>query len=96
MHQYALETLGDERFQHLCQAILVKEYPTVQCLPVGQPDDGRDAFMEYLISEKKSNLTVFQVKYSREPALKSEREAIEDLIDSEKSKIDKGSVSFRS
>lgn len=32
---YHYETLGDERFQELCQALLVKEFPNTQCLPVG-------------------------------------------------------------
>jgi hypothetical protein len=30
------ETLGPERFQQLCQAVLVSGHPNVRCLPVGQ------------------------------------------------------------
>ncbi|WP_153002644.1 NACHT domain-containing protein [Sphingomonas endophytica] len=81
---YNLETLGDERFQKLCQSLLVSSFPNVQCLPVGQPDGGRDAFLR----EKKGFL-VFQVKYSRDPSSKSERLAIEDVIKSEKAKVDR-------
>ena len=40
---YPLENLGPERFQQLCQALLAREYPRVQCFPVAQPDGGRDA-----------------------------------------------------
>lgn len=40
---YLLEHLGPERFQHFCQALLVRDYPDLQCFPVGQPDGGRDA-----------------------------------------------------
>lgn len=39
---YIYESLLDEHFQMLCQALLVKEYRGVQCLPVGMPDGGRD------------------------------------------------------
>jgi hypothetical protein len=28
---YQFETLGDERFQQLCQAVLVSDHPNVQC-----------------------------------------------------------------
>jgi hypothetical protein len=62
---YPLENLGPERFQQLCQALLVKEYPQVQCFPVAQPDGGRDAVSVYLGSGDK--FMVFQVKYARHP-----------------------------
>jgi len=80
---YNLEALGDERFQKLCQALLTTSFPNVQCLPVGQPDGGRDAF-----ARQPGGFIVFQVKYSRNPANKDERIAISDLIKSEKSKVD--------
>lgn len=44
---FAYEVLGDEKFQKLCQAVLVDIFPNVQCLPVGQPDGGRDAFTRH-------------------------------------------------
>ena len=40
---YPLENLDPERFQHFCQALLVREHPQLQCFPVAQPDGGRDA-----------------------------------------------------
>lgn len=60
---YPLENLGPERFQLLCQSLITREYPRVQCLPVAQPDGGRDA-LSYLESDK---FIVFQVKYARKP-----------------------------
>src|SRR5947199_146229 len=41
---YHYETLGDERFQELCQSLLTATFPNIQCLPVGQPDGGREAY----------------------------------------------------
>ena len=61
---YPLENLGPERFQLLCQSLITREYPRVQCLPVAQPDGGRDA-LSYLIESDK--FIVFQVKYARKP-----------------------------
>ena len=43
MASYPYEQLDDESFQHLSQSLLVKEFPGLQCFPVGQPDGGRDA-----------------------------------------------------
>ena len=86
--KYHFEALGDERFQQLCQAILVNAYPDVQCLPVGQPDGGRDAMR---VSLKKGtearDFVVFQVKYSKHPSKKKSRDAIAELIRSEEKKI---------
>ena len=57
---YPLENLGDERFQQLCQALLAKEFPGIQCFPLGQADGGRDA----VLPEGGGNgFTIFQVKY---------------------------------
>ena len=90
---YNLEALGDERFQKLCQAVLAEKFPNVQCLPVGQPDGGRDA-----ISRLDSGFIVFQVKYSRNPSSKDERIAVSDVISSEKDKvkelIDRGATAY--
>jgi hypothetical protein len=64
MVDHQLENLGPERFQQLCQALLVKEFPGMSCLPVGQPDGGRDA-VRYAFDEKDpSAFAVYQVKYS--------------------------------
>ncbi len=90
---YHLEALGDERFQKLCQALLTTSFPNVQCLPVGQPDGGRDAFMP-----QPSGFIVFQVKYSRNPSTKTERIAVSDVIKAERHKVDllikKGASAF--
>jgi len=63
---YQLENLGDERFQEVCQALLAKEFPKIQCFPVGQPDGGRDA-IHYLSNSSTTDFVVFQVKYVRRP-----------------------------
>lgn len=59
---YPFENLGDERFQQLCQALLVRERANVQCFPVGQSDGGRDA-VSYLSGGKRP-FVVYQVKFS--------------------------------
>lgn len=41
--RYLYERLGEKRFQQLCNALLVREFPDVMCFPVGQKDGGRDA-----------------------------------------------------
>jgi hypothetical protein len=85
---YNLETLGDERFQQLCQAVLVSTYPEVQCLPVGQPDGGRDAFLR--IREKKSDeFVVFQVTFVRDPESREARDLIDQVIKTERSKVER-------
>src|ERR1700738_4497548 len=63
---HQLENLGPERFQQLSQALLVKEFPGIICLPVGQPDGGRDA-LRYVTNVADPRFTVYQVKYSRTP-----------------------------
>lgn len=85
---YHFETLGDERFQQLCQALLTKAFPNVQCLPVGQPDGGRDGFQR---SQKTAGeeLVIFQVKFAKDPSSKEERDSIESLIRSEQKKVEK-------
>ena len=64
---YQLENLGDERFQELCQALLVREFPDVQCFPVGMPDGGRDAVRWFYVTKGEKSFSVFQVKYVRKP-----------------------------
>ena len=90
---YQLETLGDERFQQLCQAILVHAFPNVQCLPVGQRDGGRDAFsrkrQKGVRRKSNSQIIIFQVKYVRSPESREARDLIESVVKSEKAKIDK-------
>lgn len=94
---YLLEQLGDERFQKLCQALLVSIYPDVQCFPVGQPDGGRDAQVRKKGKQGAESI-IFQVKYSKDPLAKSSREIVEQVIGSEKDKverlIEKGATSY--
>lgn len=68
---YPLENLGPERFQQVCQALLVRELPDIQCFPVGQPDGGRDAVASYML-QRKVKFGVYQVKYARRPLSESD------------------------
>jgi len=76
---YQLEGLGPERFQQLCQALLVREFPAVQCFPVAQPDGGRDAIVYYQPRKVNSEFIVFQMKFMRKPL--AERDPHKWLID---------------
>lgn len=84
---YHYEALDEKKFQKLCQALIVAQYPNAQCLPVGQPDGGRDAIVGHIDSDQ-SGFTVFQVKFSNYPGQKEERDAINAVIKSEKSKVE--------
>jgi hypothetical protein len=64
MLKYPFESLGPERFQEFCQSLLLKEYPNLQCFPVGMPDGGRDGILRI---DRSSGFLVFQVKFIREP-----------------------------
>jgi hypothetical protein len=59
---YPLESLGSDRFQRLCQALLVREYPDVKCFPIGQADGGRDAVAPS--ADAAGAFVVFQVKFT--------------------------------
>lgn len=63
---YHFEQLGPERFQQLVQALILIENPGLQCLPVAQPDGGRDGFHLPLFGNA-NGLIVYQVKYVRNP-----------------------------
>ena len=63
---YPLENLDPERFQQLCQSLLVKEFPQVQCFPVAQPDGGRDA-VSFFVDSATDKFMVFQIKFVRKP-----------------------------
>lgn len=95
---YHYSALGPERFQEFCQALLVASFPNVQCLPVGQPDGGRDAFATYHYlsaisrshSEREQERIVFQVKFSRSPGEdREEREFLKEVVKSELQKVAK-------
>jgi hypothetical protein len=86
---YLYEQLTPERFQQFCQALLTSQFPNAQCLPVGQPDGGRDA---YLWSMRNSGadpaeLIVFQIKFSRGPE-KADADFIKSVIDTELLKVE--------
>ena len=59
---YQYENLDSGRFQELCQSLLVKEYPNVQCFPIGQRDGGRDAIAYYQSNKNRKEFIVFQIK----------------------------------
>ncbi|MGJ4947804.1 NACHT domain-containing protein [Bradyrhizobium sp. HKCCYLS20291] len=93
---YHYETLGDERFQEFCQSLLTATFPNVQCLPVGQPDGGRDAYLirRHILNRRSETQDpgpiVFQVKYIKNPNdSRTERQFIEEVVASEKPKIEK-------
>lgn len=85
---YHYEALDDQRFQKLCQTIIAAQYPNTQCFPVNQPDGGRDA-VSFHVESNQDTFIVFQVKFSRNPNTKTERDAIESLIHSEHEKVEK-------
>ena len=83
---YTLENLGPERFQHMCQALLVKEFPGVTCLPIGQPDGGRDALRRP--NDADIHFTIYQVKYARQvPSDLRLRDWVLAAIDGEVEKV---------
>ncbi len=84
---YPLENLGPERFQQFCQALLVKEFPGVQCFPVAQPDGGRDATC-FFSSTQKDNFIVFQIKYKRKPfTVEDPHKWLTDIVKEEAPKV---------
>ncbi len=83
---YPLENLSPEKFQLFCQALLAKEFPGLQCMPVSQPDGGRDA-IQYTPGTK-SGMIVFQIKFVRKPqAEKDPHKWLEGIIVEEMPKI---------
>lgn len=83
---YNYEALEDKRFQKLCQALIVAQFPAVQCLPVGEADGGRDAFLVRGHPGNK-DIYVFQVKFSRNPDDSRARNAISNLVKSEQENV---------
>lgn len=61
MTGYHYEQSDPERFQELCQSLVLDEYPDLVCFPVGQKDGGRDGWSEGASSGR----TVLQVKFKR-------------------------------
>lgn len=83
---YHYEFLGDQKFQLFSQALITREHPDVQCLPIGLPDGGRDAF-EIRSRGGSDEFIVFQIKFSRDPSTKDSRQVVLDVIESEKEKV---------
>lgn len=88
---YPLENLDPNRFQQLCQSLLVKSFPDLQCFPILQADGGRDAVLRS-DGEDGKNTIVYQVKFTKNAlkdsaphktivsALKKELPKIKNLI----------------
>ena len=83
---YYYEALNDITFQKFAQSLIVSVHPETICLPVRQPDGGRDAFF-YRATIERKNFVVFQVKFSSKPKETSERDAIDSLIKKEEQKV---------
>jgi hypothetical protein len=60
---YNYEQLTPQRFQQLCQALILESFPHAQCLPVDQADGGRDAFQRTESAARSKPLIVFQAKF---------------------------------
>lgn len=94
---YNYEALDHKRFQNLCQALIVAQFPDAQCLPIGEPDGARDAIPLHGYSDNK-NTVVFQVKFSRNPDQRKARTAISKLVQNEhdnvKRLISNGATSY--
>jgi len=87
---YPYENLDPETFQFFCQALLVKEYPGMQCFPVAQPDGGRDATQLYPQLTGAKDFAMFQVKFVRQPfAEKDPHKWITAIIADETPKVKK-------
>lgn len=61
-----LNALSADRFQQLAQVLLLEDYPSLQCLPTGQPDGGRDGLAEHVGTETSVASAVMQVKFRSE------------------------------
>lgn len=84
---YHYESLSPDRFQQFCQALIAATFPNAQCMPVGQSDGGRDAFLTIRDKHKKSEQIIFQVKFSKDPRNKDQRDLIADTVRTEAEKI---------
>ncbi len=96
---YDFETLNPESFQEFCQALIVREYPNAQCLPVGQRDGGRDALVYFVGGSGTEKFIVFQVKYVRKPMAKTDThkwltEILEEEVPKIKKLIPKGASQY--
>jgi hypothetical protein len=88
MNSFYYEQSDPERFQQLCQALIVAEFPNTTCYPVGQRDGGRDALQVVRTNMKSRSVRLFQVKFVREPAkIKDVHAWLESTISGEAPKV---------
>ena len=86
---YQLENLGPERFQEICQSLLTRNFPNLQCFPIGQRDGGRDA-VAFITHTTSDEFIVFQVKYVRRPQAENDpHKWLVDILRKEAPKISK-------
>ena len=83
---YHYEALNDVSFQKLAQSLIVSVHPDAICLPVRQPDGGRDAIL-YRAALERGNFIVFQIKFSYNPTSSTERQKIAETIRTEQGKV---------
>ena len=83
---YRYEALDEHSFQKLAQALVLTLHPRTQCLPVAQPDGGRDAVLYPDFG--KPGFVVFQVKFTRQPGIKNSRDTVLGLISSDHAKVE--------
>lgn len=94
------ESLSPERFQQFCQALAHEEFPSLQFMPVGQPDGGRDALARvWDVWSKDETAAVLQVKFVRRPEKVDNLVAwLEETLDGEAPKvqrlIERGAVRY--
>lgn len=84
---YCYENLCDERFQQFCQSLLLREFPHLQCFPVGQRDGGRDA-VTWQNQASAKEFAVYQVKFVRRPLAEQDpHKRLIDILDDESKNI---------
>lgn len=85
---YQFENLDPDQFQQMCQALLTKEYPHVQCFPIRQPDGGRDAVVYYHRRQTTKEFIVFQVKFVLKPlSMTDPHQWLTEIISGEAPKV---------
>ncbi|MDD5189515.1 MAG: hypothetical protein PHE50_00550 [Dehalococcoidales bacterium] len=86
---YPFENLDPERFQQLCQSLLTKEFSNVQCLPVAQPDGGRDALQYTSVKGQPTKFIIYQVKFVRRNEVSRSVDWITKILSEEIPKVKK-------
>ena len=100
MSSYNYEQLNAESFQQLSQSLLLKEFPGLQCFPVGQPDGGRDAILRLPETPSDSDgFIIFQVKFARRELSASEArkwllETLRDELPKVRMQVGRGAKRF--